>query len=76
MNILLDTNILIPLEDTSKLLDPNLSSIKQLCSKYNYNIFIHPLQIEDLSRDKNKKGQIVFVHETIVNGQAKTLEEK
>ncbi len=25
---------------------------------------------------KNKKGQIVFVHETIVNGQAKTLEEK
>ena len=25
---------------------------------------------------KNKKGQIVFVHEIIVNGQAKTLEEK
>lgn len=25
---------------------------------------------------KNKKGQIVFVHETIVNGVAKTLEEK
>lgn len=25
---------------------------------------------------KNKKGQIVFVYETIVNGQAKTLEEK
>lgn len=24
---------------------------------------------------KNKKGQIVFVHETIVNGAAKTLEE-
>ena len=25
---------------------------------------------------KNKKGQIIFVHETIVNGVAKTLEEK
>ena len=25
---------------------------------------------------KNKKGQIVFVHETIVNGVAKTLEDK
>ena len=53
MNILLDTNILIPLEDTSKLLDSDLSKIKQLCSKYNYNIYIHPLQIEDINRDKN-----------------------
>lgn len=33
---------------------------------------------KQLSSDfyKNKKGQIVFVYETIVNGQAKTLEEK
>lgn len=61
MNILLDTNILIPLEDTSKLLDPNLSSIKQLCSKYNYNIFIHPLQIEDLNRDKNEERKKIVL---------------
>ena len=53
MNILLDTNILIPLEDTSRILDDDLSKIKLLCSKYGYNLYIHPLQIEDIKRDKN-----------------------
>lgn len=53
MNILLDTNILIPLEDTSKILTEDLSKIKQLCSKYRYNLYVHPLQIEDINRDRN-----------------------
>ena len=57
-------------------------SEKVLEAQSNENKIIRPHfrrgYFKRLSSDfyKNKKGQIVFVHETIVNGVAKTLEEK
>ena len=56
---------------------PELSSNDKTPS---WDGFIRLYNNEDSSSSsdfyKNKKGQIVFVHETIVNGVAKTLEEK
>lgn len=61
MNILLDTNILIPLEDTSKILSEDLSTMMKLCSEQKHNLFVHPLQVEDLQRDKDEKRKCILL---------------
>jgi predicted GNAT family N-acyltransferase/predicted nucleic acid-binding protein len=54
MNILLDTNILIPLEDTGRELTPELANVRRLCSLNNIILKTHPAQIDDIERDKDE----------------------
>ncbi len=54
MNILLDTNIIIPLEDTSKILDSSFAELRKLSAEQHYCLYIHPMQLDDINRDKNQ----------------------
>jgi len=54
MNILIDTNILIPLEDTSKLLEPSLAKMCRQSEEIGHSLYIHPSQKDDIRRDKDE----------------------
>jgi len=53
MRILLDTNIFIPLEDSSQVLDESLSGLVKLANQYGHSLLIHPASREDIARDSN-----------------------
>lgn len=55
MRILLDTNIFIPLEDSSQVLDESLSDLVKLANQYGHQLLIHPASKEDIGRDSNKQ---------------------
>jgi len=61
MNILIDTNILIPLEDTSRLLDPSLAKMCRQSEAVGHVLFIHPSQKEDIGRDKNEQRKNIVL---------------
>lgn len=52
LNILLDTNVLIDFEDTSRLLSGTSADIKRLASG-NVRFYYHPMQRDDVNRDSN-----------------------
>lgn len=54
MRILLDTNIVIPLEDSADILDISFSLLLKLAHSNSHTILIHPRTIDDLDRDKNE----------------------
>ena len=54
MNILIDTNILIPLEDTGRVLDPSLAEMCRLADQHGHILYTHPSQEEDILRDSNE----------------------
>jgi len=54
MRILLDTNIFIPLEDSSIEIDEKLAELNRLASG-KHKLLIHPATSTDLNRDKNKE---------------------
>ena len=51
MRILLDTNIFIPLEDSSLELDEKVADLNRLASS-KHQLLIHPATLLDLNRDK------------------------
>jgi len=53
MRILLDTNIIIPLEDSSKALAPHLARLNQLATQHGHQFYVHPGSSTDIARDKN-----------------------
>lgn len=55
---LLDTNILIPLED-NRPLDKPLSEFIRLCAEYGIHICVHEASIEDIKNDKNARRKEV-----------------
>lgn len=61
MNILIDTNILIPLEDTSKLLDPSLAKMRRLTEVIGHSLYVHPSQKYDIQRDKNEQRKRIVL---------------
>jgi predicted GNAT family N-acyltransferase/predicted RNA-binding protein with PUA-like domain len=61
MNILLDTNIIIPLEDTSKILDSSFAELRKLSAEQRHCLYIHPMQFEDIKRDKNQERQAIVL---------------
>jgi hypothetical protein len=61
MNILLDTNILIPLEDTNRTLDPRLAEMRRGVEELGYHLCIHPLQIEDINRDRDAQRRSIVL---------------
>ena len=54
MRILIDTNIIIPLEDSSRALEPYLARLHQLAIEHHHQIFIHPASVTDINRDRNQ----------------------
>ncbi|AEM46872.1 hypothetical protein Acife_0670 [Acidithiobacillus ferrivorans SS3] len=61
MNILLDTNILIPLEDTAQPLDPLLAQMCRLSEKNGHVLYIHPSQQEDIRRDRDEQRRNILL---------------
>lgn len=61
MNILLDTNILIPLEDTNKILNSTFAELRKLSTEQQHCLYIHPMQYLDIYRDKNKDRRDIVI---------------
>lgn len=55
MRILLDTNIIIPLEDSSKALDVSFSELVRLAHENNHQLLTHPASKDDIKRDSNEE---------------------
>jgi hypothetical protein len=54
MRILLDTNILIPLEDSSKALEECFSEFNRLAIEHGHTLLVHPGSQEDIGRDADE----------------------
>jgi hypothetical protein len=50
---LLDTNILIPLQDSMAVLQPALTDFVRLCNAHAHQLLYHPASVEDIQRDAN-----------------------
>lgn len=61
MNILIDTNILIPLEDTGRTLDSSLATMRQLSEQNGHILYIHPAQRQDIRRDRDEKRREIVL---------------
>ena len=61
MNILLDTNIIIPLEDTGRILDASFAELRKLAAEQQHCLYVHPLQIDDINRDKDKERKDIVL---------------
>lgn len=61
MNIIIDTNILIPLEDTARELDPSLAQMCRLADANGHALFIHPAQREDIERDRDESRKKIVL---------------
>ena len=61
MNILLDTNIIIPLEDTGRILDASFAELRKLAAEQQHCLYVHPLQFEDINRDKDKERKNIVL---------------
>ncbi len=59
MRILLDTNIIIPLEDSSKALEDSFSEFVRLAGEHNHQLLAHPSSLNDINRDKDLKRQAI-----------------
>lgn len=53
LRFLLDTNILIPLQDSMVVLQPALTDIVRLCNAHGHQLLYHPASVEDIQRDAN-----------------------
>lgn len=51
MRILIDTNIVIPLEDSTKVLGESLSNLVRLASENGHQLLAHPSSYDDIGRD-------------------------
>lgn len=59
MRVLLDTNILIYLEDSANgVLDESLQSILKISSKNNIHLYHHPKSLDDIQNDPNEQRKI------------------
>src|SRR5574340_104142 len=53
MRFLLDTNILIPLEDSQIPLRESLANFVRLSSQHGHQLVYHPATVDDIQRDTN-----------------------
>ena len=61
MNILIDTNILIPLEDTGRVLDGRFAELRRYVDELGFRLFIHPAQFDDLNRDRDEGRRTIVM---------------
>ena len=57
MRFLLDTNILIPLEDSKRPLLPSLANFVRLASSHGHALLYHPASVEDIRQDNDVERQ-------------------
>lgn len=55
MRFLLDTNIIIPLEDSSQVLEASLANFVRLAHENNHQLLYHPATEDDFRRDSNQE---------------------
>src|SRR5687768_5655845 len=55
MRFLLDTNILIPLEDARELLRPSLANFVRLANAHGHALVYHPASEEDFAEDRDEE---------------------
>lgn len=55
LRFLLDTNILIPLQDSMIVLQPSLTNFMRLCNAHGHPVLYHPASIEDIRRDPDER---------------------
>ena len=55
MRILLDTNIIIPLEDSSRALEESFADFVRLANEHGHRLLAHPSSLDDIKRDKDKE---------------------
>ncbi|MBX3717034.1 MAG: N-acetyltransferase [Burkholderiales bacterium] len=53
LRLLLDTNILIPLQDSMIVLQPNLANFVRLAGIGGHQLLYHPASVDDIRRDEN-----------------------
>jgi GNAT superfamily N-acetyltransferase len=53
LRFLLDTNILIPLQDSMIALQPSLTDFMRLCNEHGHQLLYHPASVDDIQRDTN-----------------------
>lgn len=58
MRFLLDTNILIPLEDSNVPLQPGLANFVRLAQEHGHPLVFHPASEEDINRDRDTDRRI------------------
>lgn len=51
LRFLLDTNILIPLQDSMAVLRPSLADFIRLCNAHGHQLLYHPASVDDINRD-------------------------
>ncbi len=61
MRILLDTNVVIPLEDSSKVLEESLSELVRLSTEFNHQLVVHPSSYDDIQRDSDKDRREISI---------------
>ena len=61
MRILIDTNILIPLESPIKIIDKKVTELCKLASQCNIQILIHDANIKDFDRYENQEKKEIFL---------------
>jgi EVE domain len=54
MRFLLDTNILIPLEDSGLVLESNLANFRRLANENGHALLYHPASEDDIAEDRNE----------------------
>jgi len=59
-SILIDTNIIIHLEDNKKI-EYRYSELSRLCSSYGIKIYIHEASYEDILRDKDTERRNIAI---------------
>jgi len=53
LRFLLDTNILIPLQDSMAVLGPSLADFMRLCNAHGHQLLYHPASVDDINRDSD-----------------------
>lgn len=62
LRFLLDTNILIPLQDSYQILEPNLTDFVRLASVGGHQLLYHPATVADFRRDTDEKRREMNLH--------------
>lgn len=57
MRILLDTNIIIPLEDSSRALHASFGDFVRLANAHKHTLLVHPGSLDDIERDPDEERQ-------------------
>lgn len=55
MRLLLDTSVIIPLEDSSAILEASLSEIARLAMEHGHRLLVHPSSSDDINRDADEE---------------------